>query len=96
MKEMRRVSNGLADEEYCHKLCKEAPITAKYLEEHGVKFVHHDEPNVAMRASRKCSDNGSWSPSIWLVLCSIFVMIAKAQSGTLARCSRNTLSPSSH
>ncbi|QIW99722.1 hypothetical protein AMS68_005240 [Peltaster fructicola] len=26
----------------------EAPISARYLEEHGVKFVHHDEPNVLL------------------------------------------------
>lgn len=45
---MRRVSNGLADEDYCHKLGKEAPVSAKYLEEHGVKFIHHDEPNVLL------------------------------------------------
>jgi tricarballylate dehydrogenase len=48
VKEMRLVSNGLADEEYCHKLEKEAPISAKYLQERGVKFVHHDEPNVLL------------------------------------------------
>ena len=45
---MRRVSNGVADEDYCEKLRKEAPISARYLEEHGVKFVHHDEPNVLL------------------------------------------------
>ncbi|KAK0253800.1 hypothetical protein LTS09_011104 [Friedmanniomyces endolithicus] len=43
-----QVSNGLADEEYCHKLQKEAGITAHYLEDHGVKFVHHDETNVLL------------------------------------------------
>jgi succinate dehydrogenase/fumarate reductase flavoprotein subunit len=48
VKEMRLVSNGLADEDYCHKLAQEAPISAKYLEERGVKFVHHDEPNVLL------------------------------------------------
>jgi aspartate oxidase len=48
VKEMRLVSNGLADEEYCHKLGKEAGTTAHYLEDHGVKFVHHDEPNVLL------------------------------------------------
>lgn len=45
---MRRVTDGIADEEYCEKLRKEAPISARYLEEHGVKFVHHDEPNVLL------------------------------------------------
>ena len=43
---MRRVSNGVADEDYCEKLRQEAPVSARYLEEHGVKFVHHDEPHV--------------------------------------------------
>lgn len=46
VKEMRRVSNGVADEDYCEKLRVEAPVSARYLEDHGVKFVHHDEPNV--------------------------------------------------
>jgi succinate dehydrogenase/fumarate reductase flavoprotein subunit len=45
---MRLVSNGLADEEYCHKLRPEASVTAHYLEDHGVKLVHHDEPNVLL------------------------------------------------
>lgn len=48
VKEMRLVSDGLADEEYCHELEREAPISAKYLEDRGVKFVHHDEPNVLL------------------------------------------------
>jgi succinate dehydrogenase/fumarate reductase flavoprotein subunit len=48
VKEMRRVSNGVADEDYCEKLRREAPVSARYLEEHGVKFVHHDEPNVLL------------------------------------------------
>ena len=42
------MSNGVADEDYCEKLRKEAPVSAKYLEEHGVKFVHHDEPDVLL------------------------------------------------
>ena len=46
VKEMNRVSNGVTDDEYCEKLRREAPVSARYLEEHGVKFVHHDEPNV--------------------------------------------------
>ena len=45
---MRRVSDGIADEEYCEKLRKEAPVSARYLEEQGVKFVHHDEPHVLL------------------------------------------------
>lgn len=45
---MRRVSNGIADEKYCEKLRQEAPVSARYLEDHGVKFVHHDEPHVLL------------------------------------------------
>ncbi|KAF2764898.1 hypothetical protein EJ03DRAFT_378250 [Teratosphaeria nubilosa] len=37
VKEMRLVSNGLADEDYCHKLGNEAGGTAHYLQGHGVK-----------------------------------------------------------
>ncbi|KAE9582418.1 3-ketosteroid 1-dehydrogenase helE [Colletotrichum fructicola] len=48
VKEMRRVSNGAADEDYCEKLRQEAPLSARYLEDHGVKFVHHNEPNVLL------------------------------------------------
>ncbi|KAK3051935.1 hypothetical protein LTR09_006889 [Extremus antarcticus] len=48
VKEMRRVSNGVADEDYCEKLRREAPVSARYLEDHGVKFVHHDEENVLL------------------------------------------------
>lgn len=47
-KEMHLVSEGLADQDYCEKLRREAPISARYLEDHGVKFVHHDEPNVLL------------------------------------------------
>lgn len=42
------MSNGVADEAYCEKLRIEAPVSARYLEAHGVKFVHHDEPNVLL------------------------------------------------
>jgi len=42
------VSNGVADEDYCEKLRREAPVSARYLEDHGVKFVHHDEENVLL------------------------------------------------
>jgi len=48
VKEMRLVSNGMADEEYCHKLEREAPIAVRWLQDHGVQFVHHDEPNVLL------------------------------------------------
>lgn len=42
------MSNGVADEDYCEKLRQEAPVTARYVQDHGVKFVHHDEPNVLL------------------------------------------------
>ena len=45
---MNRVSEGISDDAYCEKLRQEAPVSARYLEEHGVKFVHHDEPNVLL------------------------------------------------
>ena len=48
VKEMRRVSDGIADEDYCEKLRNEAPASARYLENHGIKFIHHDEPNVLL------------------------------------------------
>src|SRR6185437_3508660 len=41
-----RVSEGLADQEYCLKMEKEVPTTVQYLIDHGVKFNHHDEENV--------------------------------------------------
>jgi succinate dehydrogenase/fumarate reductase flavoprotein subunit len=44
--EMHRVSEGLADQEYCKKMEQEVPITAQYLIDHGVKFNHHDEKDV--------------------------------------------------
>jgi len=44
--EMARVSEGLADQEYCLKMEKEVPITVQFLIGHGVKFNHHDEENV--------------------------------------------------
>jgi tricarballylate dehydrogenase len=44
--EMARVSEGLADQEYCLKMEKEVPTTVQYLIDHGVKFNHHDEENV--------------------------------------------------
>ena len=47
-KEMRLASNGLADDAYCHKLEREARPTAEYVQNHGVKFNHHDEENVLL------------------------------------------------
>ena len=44
--EMHRVSEGLADQDYCKKMEQEVPITAQYLIDHGVEFNHHDEKDV--------------------------------------------------
>ncbi|KAF9629228.1 Fumarate reductase/succinate dehydrogenase flavoprotein [Lasiodiplodia theobromae] len=46
--EMRAVSKGQADLEYCDTLAAEAQRSVKFLEAHGVKFVHHDEENVLL------------------------------------------------
>lgn len=44
----KRVSQGLADMDYCRKMEEEVPITAQYLLDHGVKLNHHDEKNVLL------------------------------------------------
>lgn len=46
--EMKLVSKGEADQEYCEKLQTEAQKTAFFVQNHGVKFVHHDEENVLL------------------------------------------------
>ncbi|KAJ9663095.1 hypothetical protein H2201_005766 [Coniosporium apollinis] len=46
--EMKMVSKGEADQEYCEKLGQEAQATALYVQDHGVTFVHHDEENVLL------------------------------------------------
>lgn len=46
--EMKMVSKGEADQEYCEKLGQEAQKTAFYVQDHGVKFIHVDEPNVLL------------------------------------------------
>lgn len=45
---MELVSEGLADQDYCKKMEVEVPITAKYLIDHGVELVHHDEKDVLL------------------------------------------------
>lgn len=42
------VSNGLADNDYCHKLEREARASAEYIQDHGVQLNHVDEPNVLL------------------------------------------------
>lgn len=46
--EMKAVSKGEADQEYCEKLGQEAQKTALFVQDHGVKFNHHDEENVLL------------------------------------------------
>src|SRR5690242_8225324 len=46
--EMKAVSKGEADQEYCEKLGQEAQKTAQFLEDRGVQFNHHDEENVLL------------------------------------------------
>jgi succinate dehydrogenase/fumarate reductase flavoprotein subunit len=46
--EMKAVSKGEADMDYCEKLQAEAQKTALYVQDHGVKFNHHDEQNVLL------------------------------------------------
>lgn len=46
--EMRLVSNGLADQEYCIKMEREVPGTVQYLLDHGVTLNHYDEANVLL------------------------------------------------
>ncbi|KAE8454019.1 hypothetical protein EG329_007795 [Mollisiaceae sp. DMI_Dod_QoI] len=48
IKEMRQVSKGLADEDYCRKLEQLVPDLAQYLLDHGVQLNHHDEKNVLL------------------------------------------------
>lgn len=48
VKEMKLVGKGQCDMEYCDMLGREAQTTAKYVEDHGVNFVHHDEENASI------------------------------------------------
>ncbi|CZR60483.1 uncharacterized protein PAC_10379 [Phialocephala subalpina] len=48
IKEMKQVSKGLADEDYCKKLEELVPGLAQYLLDHGVQLNHHDEKNVLL------------------------------------------------
>lgn len=47
IQEMTQVSNGQADLEYCRKLGREAKASVEFVENHGVKFVKHEEKNVS-------------------------------------------------
>jgi succinate dehydrogenase/fumarate reductase flavoprotein subunit len=48
VKEMKLVSKGLADLDYCAKLGEIVPSLARYLEDRGVTLNHHDEKNVLL------------------------------------------------
>ena len=48
IKEMKQVSKGLANMEYCRKLGEEVPDMAQYLLDHGVHLNHHDEKDVLL------------------------------------------------
>ncbi|KIX95970.1 uncharacterized protein Z520_08225 [Fonsecaea multimorphosa CBS 102226] len=48
-----RVSCGLADQAYCQKLEKEAPISVEYIKERGVKLHHHYEDNFLVQFSTR-------------------------------------------
>ena len=44
--EMIQVSNNQADLAYCRKLAQEAKATAEYVQDHGVRFILHEEKDV--------------------------------------------------
>jgi aspartate oxidase len=48
VKEMKLVSKGLADLDYCAKLGQIVPSLAQYLLDHGVQLNYHDEKNVLL------------------------------------------------
>ena len=39
---------GLGDLDYCRRFEAEVPATVKFMEDHGVELIHHDEENVAV------------------------------------------------
>ena len=58
--EMARVSNGLADQEYCKKMEEEVPITARYLLDHGVKLNHHGKSSELFSKALKLHGHRPW------------------------------------
>jgi succinate dehydrogenase/fumarate reductase flavoprotein subunit len=48
VKRVEEDCRGLADLEYCRALEREVPNTVKYLQDHDVELIHHDEENVAV------------------------------------------------
>lgn len=45
---VERDCRGLADLDYCRKLEAEVPATVKFMQDHGVELIHHEEKNVAL------------------------------------------------
>jgi tricarballylate dehydrogenase len=45
---MKQDSKGLADLEYCRAFESEVPNTVRFLEDHDVELIHHDEEDVAL------------------------------------------------
>lgn len=45
---VEEASGGQADLDYCRKLVDEVPDTVEFMQDHGVKLIHHDEENVAL------------------------------------------------
>jgi tricarballylate dehydrogenase len=43
-----RVEQNLSDLDYWRKLEDEVPDTVEFMEDHGVKLIHHDEENAAL------------------------------------------------
>lgn len=41
-------SRSLSDLDYCRKLVDEAPNTVRFMQDHGVEMIHHDEKNAAV------------------------------------------------
>lgn len=45
---MEQDRGGLSDLDYWRKFGDEVPNTVKFMEDHGVKLIHHDEENAAL------------------------------------------------
>ena len=43
-----RVEQNLSDLDYWRRLEDEVPDTVKFMQDHGVKLIHHDEENAAL------------------------------------------------
>jgi tricarballylate dehydrogenase len=54
---VEKLSKGLADLDYCRVLEREVPNTLRFLEAHGVKFLHYGPP-VAMAVEHEITPDG--------------------------------------